>query len=174
MIRRLRNLLPALSLVLCLATVGLWATSYWYFSVVGVWPAPAQPRAYGLASNHGSLCFLSVTEGNGRDRWAWRHERSRSRDERLVGAAGFTWRHTPRDFIVGVPYWLLTAALGAPTVALLRRRRKRVEGVCATCGYDLRATPDRCPECGTRPTADSPPAINSRQGGVAGPVTPGR
>jgi hypothetical protein len=57
---------------------------------------------------------------------------------------------------VYVPYWFLAAVTGlqlAPlTFKRARRRRSRSRerrGLCPSCGYDLRATPERCPECGS-------------------------
>jgi len=58
-----------------------------------------------------------------------------------------------------VPCWLVMLPLAVQPALRLRawhlRRRRTREGRCRNCGYDLRATPERCPECGTAATADA-------------------
>jgi hypothetical protein len=81
---------------------------------------------------------------------------------------GFTWHYytvtngppgnPPISYVfIRIPYWfILLLCLPAPVIAW-RRRRKRPrterEGLCRVCGYDLRASESRCPECGTPFTA---------------------
>jgi hypothetical protein len=59
---------------------------------------------------------------------------------------------------VQVPLYVFVIAFAIlPGYWLLRRYRRRhrlKNELCATCGYDLRATPDRCPECGTARAAE--------------------
>ena len=57
-----------------------------------------------------------------------------------------------RDIVLCVPYWLPVLACGVGGWLIGRRarltRRRLRRGECPACGYDVRATPDRCPECG--------------------------
>lgn len=105
-----------------------------------------------------------TTVVNGRRIW-WRFLQELGVRSILFTDPGF-----PRvNFIhlLRIPCWLvLLLALFFPAVRYLfaivaRYRRQRhlarcnKLGLCPTCGYDLRASRERCPECGTSKSADS-------------------
>ena len=98
--------------------------------------------------------------------WEWRNGPIKSY-RRSDGFAGFEFtRGDPRmsifrtvvfrsDVTVSFPMWAVVCLTAAPsalrTIRRHRRRRRLKVGLCQNCGYDLRATPTRCPECGTIP-----------------------
>jgi hypothetical protein len=67
------------------------------------------------------------------------------------------WGYTSNQFLwnLTLPYWLFVVTFAilplSYVVRVIRCRHRLREGLCEICGYDLRATPDRCPECGTIP-----------------------
>jgi hypothetical protein len=80
----------------------------------------------------------------------------------VSGQGGFTQ--------IIIPWWFLIACasvapaygllLTASTLWKLRKlwaRRRLSRGRCPVCGYDLRATPNQCPECGTIPATELEP-----------------
>lgn len=53
---------------------------------------------------------------------------------------------------VAMPYWAIIGLAMLPTLPVAARyfrlRRRQRGGLCLTCGYDLRASKEQCPECG--------------------------
>ena len=68
---------------------------------------------------------------------------------------GFTYLAEPMTgfWVVVIPLGVPMVLFGLPSVGYFRhlwhKRRILTRGACAVCGYDLRASRVRCPECGT-------------------------
>ena len=81
---------------------------------------------------------------------------------------GYSWGGTDipvRTVNVIVPWWAVVALLALPAAIIAWRSwrvraatRRQQNGLCPQCGYDLRASPERCPECGAVNDAERPVA----------------
>jgi hypothetical protein len=147
--RRLFTFLSALSLLLCLATCSVWV---WARLAAPRWPVDwfviADRHSYGVATEAGEVIGFLQREGaeycDGDpgdvlfDRWGFRYYRITSGGMRRLNLV--------------LPYWAIASVAAVLPLAWggrrVRDRGRRRTGRCVACGYDLRATPDRCPECG--------------------------
>lgn len=175
--RRLLTISVAASSLLCVATCALWARSYWVVDSIEVsdrGPMDDSQGAWRLytytQSIDGRISFfyqhLTIADPDAArflladpcaqpvhtrraDRAAtglyqrWPHER-----------AGFSASNQGDLTIVSFPHGALAgvvAILPLIFVAHMARRRRqlRQSGCCSVCGYDLRASLERCPECGS-------------------------
>jgi hypothetical protein len=103
----------------------------------------------------GTLRFMDVHPAIAEASLEW----SGRADGTHLSLAGFAFHHVAvpttqvRQTEVVVPAYVLVTLAAAPLLLVFRRwwRRQRWirMGLCGMCGYDLRGSGERCPECGT-------------------------
>jgi hypothetical protein len=170
--RRVFNFLTTLSLVLFLATLALWMRSYWRFdTLAGSSGGLHSSQTFEMQSSFGELgggIFESGPPLRAVPEWQYlatsdpRGHTVKSWTRRLPWAQvasflcfGYVENPVPGNSFRAVyfPHWFLAMLFAVlPSVrlrAILRTRRRNRAGLCPHCGYDLRATPERCPECGS-------------------------
>lgn len=175
--RRLSTKLAWMSAAALLILTAFWIRGHWRIDEISFSTAP--DRRYEIAFYGGHLRLLQMDKLDERPpiAWttvtrdtasetAWTPQGGNPRFNSLPlsvrkGAFGFIaergtlfgvdFAQRPYRFWI-IPLWslcLLAAMLPAIKLRSWMRRSRIPEGHCQTCGYDLRASPERCPECGT-------------------------
>jgi hypothetical protein len=183
--RRLVNLLAALSLLLCVGTAAAFVVS---FTPIGgsigsgfLHSWSWNGRVYQIAVYHGNFSFatlsnavtvkLAPSEHMGGDivaerDWPGLHWNRAQIVSRAIKGNRLVITGVYADE-VGLSFSLLLPLLISLPLSVwwcagvARRRRKKGSGHCPVCGYDLRATPERCPECGMAMPAPQPAEANT-------------
>ena len=170
MIRGNLDRLAFLSVALFIFLLVCWATSY---------------HRYRLFSYEGRVLLLAIKDDAFTTQWlrdrppdaylwrqllprdAWQFAGLTFAPTRTWNNYSFTFMNGGRDITMNITLrywqlaipWLLALLAAIPTALLFRararQRARRRQGQCRNCGYDLRATPDRCPECGTTASRNS-------------------
>jgi len=178
LLRIIARVFTALSLLISLCALIFWIRGYHRYESFG-W-AKNNQGSITLASSLGRLEFIIYRVLPGQQSDFTHHKKfyhfetpptdleanlnlsTLSVTRPTIRIPGFTLVNAPgmgtENFIILVPTWGVAAIAALPPALWgwhrLRRRHRARPGFCATCGYDLRATRDRCPECGSAVTHD--------------------
>ncbi len=157
----IRKTLTILSLIGLLLSVGLWGVSYW-----GVgFRSFLYSRDELIESNYAQMTQVDVIMCRGVLKWSvisFDVVLMSAESEESIATKYPGWKHyTGRQVRSGqnpvrasnkLPLWLpvlmFAIAPAWPLSSRYRRRKRKKLGLCLKCGYDLRESKDRCPECG--------------------------
>ena len=142
----IRKTLTIFSLIGLLLSVGLWGVgSFYSLGYVS--------ESYTFGVEDGSVIIGAYSQGSlpAHDfgfRWGKRTARFGIEMPRY-----FNLRPVGGVSALKLPLWIPTVVLAIGSISFVliprhRRRKRKKLGLCVNCGYDLRASKDRCPECG--------------------------
>jgi hypothetical protein len=173
---RVFSFATASSMMLCLATGGLWIRSCFLVDRVAFDCAIKSRNDVGsnfaLVSSRGRIWIARAEVGGPAKGGVWRYSAPAAQEWMItsglipptllpqvagggVSAMNLVPRLSWESNAVATSHATIVSLMSAlplmSTAGLLRTRRRRRAGLCQSCGYDLCATPDRCPECGAIP-----------------------
>jgi len=177
------NALAVVSGAICVLVIALWLRSAQAAESVS-YTAPDGSLRIDLQSINCRLEFIWTSQWmtGGTMKTGMRWHRREVLDGKALEMFRFNWRRigfdvSHRQFNAttfgydkrrcSIPYWFLVVmSCTLPWLWIADVRAKTRHSrlcICHDCGYDLRATPDRCPECGAVPAGKVPsPGVSGR------------
>ena len=168
--RRVFNILSAGAVVVCVLIGGSWLRSWWVADFVSykmIRDAGYLDVSINSVQQSIQIGYMRTPGSLARDeRAGWSFDAFPAREVRVLNdhwGFGFEQK-TDLSFAyreIWFPHWLAMLAFAVLPLAWfvarrrLRRRLYRLRnGLCLQCGYDLRASEGKCPECGMAIPAD--------------------
>ena len=158
----LRKTLTILSLIGLLLSVGLWGVSYCpflYFGnrfLLGMSRGNVRLKPIENSEFDSGKVRVLLKEDEGTEIYYYEVDEGKRWKSFAFSGFNTSWRPDKNFGLPGrlsVPLWMPSIAFGLTLLACRplhfhRRRKRKKLGLCLKCGYDLRASKDRCPECG--------------------------